>query len=161
MLLDAERIEKMRKQLSVNSNTSLQDIDSIQTIQLLGQGSFGKVCGATHMPTYIARRSHHVTAACGLLESVLANLAVCCNQSTAQGSLLVSSLQHCHLCPAAVCAEAVIMQTLHQLSQSSDACSMCCIGQEHQTIVDRRPAVVMHAAGVQGALAWDGCGGKY
>lgn len=39
----AERIESMRRQLAVNSNTSTQDLESIQTTELLGEGTFGKV----------------------------------------------------------------------------------------------------------------------
>lgn len=41
-----DRIENMRRQLAVNSNSSLQDIGSIQTIELLGKGTFGKVGAA-------------------------------------------------------------------------------------------------------------------
>jgi hypothetical protein len=33
----------MRRQLAVNSNTSAQDMESIQTVELLGEGTFGKV----------------------------------------------------------------------------------------------------------------------
>jgi hypothetical protein len=33
----------MRRQLAVNSNTSAQDLESIQTVELLGEGTFGKV----------------------------------------------------------------------------------------------------------------------
>ena len=33
----------MRRQLSVNSNSSAQDIESITTLDLLGEGNFGKV----------------------------------------------------------------------------------------------------------------------
>lgn len=41
--LPADRIENMRRQLAVNSNSSAQDMESIQTIELLGEGTFGKV----------------------------------------------------------------------------------------------------------------------
>jgi predicted Ser/Thr protein kinase len=33
----------MRRQLAVNSNSSAQDMESIQTVELLGEGTFGKV----------------------------------------------------------------------------------------------------------------------
>ena len=33
----------MRRQVAVNSNSSAQDMESIQTIELLGEGTFGKV----------------------------------------------------------------------------------------------------------------------
>jgi hypothetical protein len=33
----------MRRQLAVNSNSSAQDMESIQTMELLGEGTFGKV----------------------------------------------------------------------------------------------------------------------
>ena len=33
----------MRRQLAVSSNTSAQDLESIQTVELLGEGNFGKV----------------------------------------------------------------------------------------------------------------------
>lgn len=39
----ADRVEQMRRQLAVNSNTSAQDMESIQTVELLGEGTFGKV----------------------------------------------------------------------------------------------------------------------
>lgn len=41
--LPADRVEQMRRQLAVNSNTSAQDMESIQTVELLGEGTFGKV----------------------------------------------------------------------------------------------------------------------
>jgi hypothetical protein len=34
-----EKIEGMRRQLAVNSNSSASDIESIQTIELLGEGT--------------------------------------------------------------------------------------------------------------------------
>jgi len=43
VLYPADRIENMRRQLAVNSNTSAQDMESIQTVDLLGEGTFGKV----------------------------------------------------------------------------------------------------------------------
>lgn len=39
----ADRVEHMRRQLAVNSNSSAQDMESIQTVELLGEGTFGKV----------------------------------------------------------------------------------------------------------------------
>lgn len=39
----AERIEAMRRTLAVSSNSSVQDMESIQTTELLGEGTFGKV----------------------------------------------------------------------------------------------------------------------
>lgn len=33
----------MRRQLAVSSNTVAQDLESIQTVELLGEGTFGKV----------------------------------------------------------------------------------------------------------------------
>ena len=33
----------MRRQLAVNSNTSAQDLESIQCMEMLGEGTFGKV----------------------------------------------------------------------------------------------------------------------
>jgi hypothetical protein len=42
--LTLERIENMRRQLAVNNNTAAADIESIQVVELLGQGTFGKVC---------------------------------------------------------------------------------------------------------------------
>lgn len=39
----ADRVEQMRRTLAVNSNTSAQDMESIQTVELLGEGTFGKV----------------------------------------------------------------------------------------------------------------------
>jgi predicted Ser/Thr protein kinase len=39
----ADRVEHLRRQLAVNSNTSAQDMESIQTVELLGEGTFGKV----------------------------------------------------------------------------------------------------------------------
>jgi hypothetical protein len=38
-----DRVEHLRRQLAVNSNTSAQDMESIQTVELLGEGTFGKV----------------------------------------------------------------------------------------------------------------------
>lgn len=38
-----ERIELMRRQLAVNTNSSTADIESIQTLEMLGEGTFGKV----------------------------------------------------------------------------------------------------------------------
>lgn len=43
MCAPADRVEHMRRQLAVNSNSSAQDMDSIQTVELLGEGTFGKV----------------------------------------------------------------------------------------------------------------------
>jgi hypothetical protein len=40
---NAERIETMRRQLAVNTNSSAQDLESIRTLELLGEGTFGKV----------------------------------------------------------------------------------------------------------------------
>jgi hypothetical protein len=42
-VLIAERIEAMRHTLAVSSNSSVQDMESIQTTELLGEGTFGKV----------------------------------------------------------------------------------------------------------------------
>jgi hypothetical protein len=39
----ADRVEQLRRQLAVNSNTSAQDMESIQSVELLGEGTFGKV----------------------------------------------------------------------------------------------------------------------
>jgi hypothetical protein len=33
----------MRRLLAVNSNSSTQDLESIQAVELLGEGTFGKV----------------------------------------------------------------------------------------------------------------------
>lgn len=44
VLLPADRVENLRRQLNVNSNSSAQDMESIQTVELLGEGTFGKVC---------------------------------------------------------------------------------------------------------------------
>jgi hypothetical protein len=44
-----DRIENMRRQLAVNSNSIAQDLESIQTVDLLGEGTFGKV-GARRGP---------------------------------------------------------------------------------------------------------------
>jgi hypothetical protein len=33
----------MRRQLAVNNNTSAQDLESIECLDLLGEGTFGKV----------------------------------------------------------------------------------------------------------------------
>lgn len=33
----------MRRQLAVNNSSSVQDMESIQSIELLGEGTFGKV----------------------------------------------------------------------------------------------------------------------
>eukprot|EP00878_Enallax_costatus_P013393 GHUV01014005.1.p1 GENE.GHUV01014005.1~~GHUV01014005.1.p1 ORF type:complete len:832 (+),score=111.45 GHUV01014005.1:893-3388(+) len=52
--LTLERIETMRRQLAVNTNTSLQDIGSIQTIELLGEGTFGKVYKGLWRGTVVA-----------------------------------------------------------------------------------------------------------
>ncbi|KIY94478.1 hypothetical protein MNEG_13483 [Monoraphidium neglectum] len=41
--LTLDRIENMRRQLAVNSNSIAQDLESIQTVDLLGEGTFGKV----------------------------------------------------------------------------------------------------------------------
>ena len=41
--LASDRIESMRRQLAVNSNTSAQDLESIQCLEMLGEGTFGKV----------------------------------------------------------------------------------------------------------------------
>lgn len=43
IIVHEDRIENMRRQLAVNSNTSTQDMESIQTVELLGEGTFGKV----------------------------------------------------------------------------------------------------------------------
>jgi hypothetical protein len=42
-VLLAERIEAMRRTLAVSTNSSVQDMESIQTTELLGEGTFGKV----------------------------------------------------------------------------------------------------------------------
>ncbi|KAJ9524730.1 hypothetical protein QJQ45_024366 [Haematococcus lacustris] len=49
-----ERIEGMRRQLAVNSNSSAADIDSIQTNELLGEGTFGKVYKGLWRGTVVA-----------------------------------------------------------------------------------------------------------
>jgi predicted Ser/Thr protein kinase len=53
-LLCADRIEAMRRQLAVNSNTALQDIGSIQQLELLGKGTFGKVYRGLWRGTVVA-----------------------------------------------------------------------------------------------------------
>lgn len=53
-MLLAERIENMRRQLAVNSNTSAQDLESIQTLELLGEGTFGKVYKGLWRGTVVA-----------------------------------------------------------------------------------------------------------
>jgi len=40
-----DRIEAMRRQLAVNSNSSAQDLESIRAVELIGEGTFGKVRG--------------------------------------------------------------------------------------------------------------------
>ncbi|GBF87741.1 hypothetical protein Rsub_00452 [Raphidocelis subcapitata] len=52
--LTLDRIESMRRQLAVNSNTSAQDMESIQTIELLGEGTFGKVYKGLWRGTVVA-----------------------------------------------------------------------------------------------------------
>lgn len=49
-----DRIENMRRQLAVNSNTSMQDMQSIQTVELLGEGTFGKVYKGLWRGTVVA-----------------------------------------------------------------------------------------------------------
>lgn len=44
----------MRRQLAVNSNTSAQDLESIQTVELLGEGTFGKVYKGLWRGTVVA-----------------------------------------------------------------------------------------------------------
>lgn len=50
----AERIESMRRQLAVNTNTSAQELDSIQCLELLGEGTFGKVYRGLWRGTVVA-----------------------------------------------------------------------------------------------------------
>lgn len=38
----------MRRQLAVSTNSSAQDIESITTIEMLGEGTVGGVCCALH-----------------------------------------------------------------------------------------------------------------
>lgn len=52
--LTLERIEQMRRQLAVNTNSSAQDIESITTIELLGEGTFGKVYKGLWRGTLVA-----------------------------------------------------------------------------------------------------------
>lgn len=47
----AELIEAMRRKVGVNPSTSAQDISSIETIELLGEGAFGKVSSHLHQLT--------------------------------------------------------------------------------------------------------------
>ncbi|KAL6760519.1 kinase-like domain-containing protein [Haematococcus lacustris] len=49
-----ERIEGMRRRLAVESNSSAADIDSIQTNDLLGEGTFGKVYKGLWRGTVVA-----------------------------------------------------------------------------------------------------------
>jgi predicted Ser/Thr protein kinase len=44
----------MRRQLAVNTNTALQDIGSIQQLELLGKGTFGKVYKGLWRGTVVA-----------------------------------------------------------------------------------------------------------
>uniref|UniRef100_A0A383VFW0 Protein kinase domain-containing protein n=1 Tax=Tetradesmus obliquus TaxID=3088 RepID=A0A383VFW0_TETOB len=52
--LTLDRIEAMRRQLAVNTNTALQDIGSIQQLELLGKGTFGKVYKGLWRGTVVA-----------------------------------------------------------------------------------------------------------
>lgn len=59
----------MRRQLAVNSNTSAQDMESIQTVELLGEGTFGKVYKGLW-------RGSVVAVSCDLRRSPTVGLAV-------------------------------------------------------------------------------------
>ncbi|WIA08278.1 hypothetical protein OEZ85_007721 [Tetradesmus obliquus] len=52
--LTLERIEAMRRTLAVSSNSSVQDMESIQTTELLGEGTFGKVYKGLWRGTVVA-----------------------------------------------------------------------------------------------------------
>jgi predicted Ser/Thr protein kinase len=51
----------MRRQLAVNSNTALQDIGSIQQLELLGKGTFGKVYRGLWRGTVVAVSAWNTT----------------------------------------------------------------------------------------------------